>query len=83
MAGHQGRGGNSTRGMNVTAEQLRLMLQERVLACDGKSSGDSCTFQNSRGESNGTCQMQNGTLSCRPSGTPQSTFNRSRQIPRT
>ena len=42
-------------------------MMEQAAACEGKSEGDSCTFEGGmEGETNATCTMQEETLICMP-----------------
>ena len=66
-SGMGGRGGFGNG--NITDAQRQQMMQAWAAACDGKTTGDTCSVaQGARGSMNGTCGNRNGTLSCTPSG---------------
>jgi len=59
-----GNGPGPGMGRNMTDEQRQQFFQQMTQACHGKAEGDSCTMQNPRGNSTGTCRTMNETLLC-------------------
>ena len=96
--GQNNRGPNG-RMMNLTDEQRQQLIEQRIqtatVACDGLSENDSCAISTPRGNTTGTCTLQNNTLMCSgamgrgqfpnggqyPGGPGSGQFNRTRNEP--